>query len=150
MPPKFSLQNVLDVRHSRVEGLEIEMGKLLALKLKTENLLHAIQQSRQEMMEKLSRAQTGELDLFEISMLHANIQSIEERIKAVEKQIKEIENSIQQKQQELLAAKQDEEVLQILRRKRNELFEMEQNMKDARVLDDIYIAQAFRQRQQEI
>ena len=30
MPPKFSLQTVLDVRHSRVEALEIELGKLFA------------------------------------------------------------------------------------------------------------------------
>ena len=28
--PKFSLQNVLDIRHDKVELLEIELGKLLA------------------------------------------------------------------------------------------------------------------------
>ena len=30
MTPKFSLQNVLDLRHGRVELLEIELGKLKA------------------------------------------------------------------------------------------------------------------------
>ena len=29
MGPVFSLQNVLEIRHSQVEALEIELGKLL-------------------------------------------------------------------------------------------------------------------------
>ncbi len=34
MPPKFSLQTVLDVRHSKVEALEIELGQLMQEKRK--------------------------------------------------------------------------------------------------------------------
>jgi flagellar biosynthesis chaperone FliJ len=50
------------------------------------------------------------------------------------------------KRKELIAARQDEETLQILKRKRIEIYNQEQAMIEARQQDEIYIAQAYRQR----
>ena len=42
MPPKFSLQPVLDYRHNLVEALEIELGSLLNAKLEIIHGIHII------------------------------------------------------------------------------------------------------------
>jgi flagellar biosynthesis chaperone FliJ len=47
-----------------------------------------------------------------------------------------------------VAAKQSEETLEILKRKRYEVYLAEQLQIESRAQDDIYIAQAFRNQQQ--
>ena len=44
MSPKFSLQNVLDLRHGKVELLEIELGKLLSVHRETQTLFSSLQE----------------------------------------------------------------------------------------------------------
>jgi len=41
MPPKFSLQPVLDYRHNRVEVLEVELGRLLQTQKLGQTILEA-------------------------------------------------------------------------------------------------------------
>jgi hypothetical protein len=48
----------------------------------------------------------------------------------------------------LVKAKQDEETLEILKKKRHEIYMAEQIQIEARAQDDIYIARAFRNQQQ--
>jgi flagellar biosynthesis chaperone FliJ len=52
------------------------------------------------------------------------------------------------KQAELIAARQSEETLEILKRKRYEVYQAEQLQIESRAQDDIYIAQAFRNQRQ--
>lgn len=149
MPPKFSLQNVLDLRKSKVESLEIELGKLLSAKQEMEMLLNSLYETRTDLLEKLFLEQQGEMDLFNLSMLRANIVATDERIQLVMKNIAEQELKIDQKRQEIVLAKQDEETLEILKDKQRVAFEKEMAEKEAKQQDDIYIAHAFRQRQEE-
>jgi flagellar export protein FliJ len=148
MPPKFALQNVLDVHHSRVEALEVELGRLLAFKLEAEKILEAMQNTKVELMHKLEEAQTGEIDLFAISVLRSNILVMDKRIEKAIAELTRLAEEVHQKQKELLAARQDEEVLQILKRKGIESYNAELASQEAHTQDDIYIAQAFRQRQE--
>ena len=62
----------------------------------------------------------------------------------LKKQAKEIE----EKRTYLVQAKQSEETLEILKRKRHEIYTAEQIQIEAQVQDDIYIARAFRNQQQ--
>ncbi len=149
MPPAFNLQSVLDVRHSRVEALEIELGKLLALQLNAQNLLAELRSTQRTLMSELAGAQQGEIDLFAISVLRKNIQAIGERMDFVEEKLRQISVEVERKRKELILAKQEEETLQILNRKRIEAYNAEQARLESAVQDDIYIAQAFRQRYQE-
>jgi flagellar biosynthesis chaperone FliJ len=55
---------------------------------------------------------------------------------------------VEDKRAELVAAKQSEETLEILKRKRHEVYLAEQLQIESRAQDDIYIAQAFRNQQQ--
>lgn len=147
MQPKFSLQNVLDIRHGKVELLEIDLGKLLSLYQKTETLLLTLKEEQAGLLELLHAAQSGEIDLFKISALRSNISFINERIEDAMLELARQNREIAEKRVELVKAKQDEETLEILKKKRHETYLAEQVQIEARAQDDIYIAQAFRNQQ---
>ena len=146
MPPKFNLQNVLDVRHNKVEVLEVELGKLLAQQLNTRTLLNSLQELEDNFMEQLGTAQMGEIDMFTITVLRSNILKVGEHIVRVRKELQQMELTVERKRKELVEAKQAEETLQILKRKRLETYNAEQAQIEASAQDDIYIARAFRTR----
>jgi len=148
MIPKFSLQNVLDLRHGKVELLEIELGKLMAIHQETQNLHASLGQYLESLLNQLSAAQTGDIDLVNLNLLRLNVLQLNKHIDMVrlelKKQIAEIEN----KRSQLVHAKQSEETLEILKRKRHEVYAAEQLQIEAQTQDDIYIARAFRNQQQ--
>lgn len=150
MAPKFSLQSILDIRHGKVELIEIELGKMLTVHQKTQLLHLSLQEFQVKLLDQLSAAQSGDIDLFKIGMLRLNILDAAKRIEVVaaelEKQIWQIKN----KRVELIEAKQAEETLEILKRKRYEAYLVEQIQFESREQDDIYIAQAFRNNQKEL
>ncbi len=148
MTPKFSLQNVLDIRHGKVELLEIELGKLQSAYQKTEKLWMALKEEQASLLELLNSAQSGDIDLFQISALRSNILHVNERIEDVMLELARQKREITEKRTNLVKAKQDEETLEILKKKRYEVYMAEQIRIEARAQDDIYIAQAFRNQQQ--
>ena len=148
MSPKFSLQNVLDLRHGKVELLEIELGKLHAIHQETQNLHISLEQYQNSLLNELSAAQTGEIDLVKINLLRLNALQINKHIEIVALELKKQARAIEEKRTELIQAKQSEETLEILKPKRHELYTAEQIQIEAHAQDDIYIAQAFRNQQQ--
>ena len=62
MPPKFSLQNVLDYRHSKVEKLEVVLGRLHHQLQTAKEQLAAMEQEKQHLMEELGTYQNGNLE----------------------------------------------------------------------------------------
>ena len=131
MAPRFNLQNVLDIRHSRVESLEIALSELQIKLLRAQEAL---------------AAQQGDLDLVEINLLHFDILQTDQQVKMAARAVDVAQVEADNKRKELIAARQDEETLQILKRKRIEIYNQEQAMIEARQQDEIYIAQAYRQR----
>ena len=143
----FSLQNVLDIRHGKVELLEIELSKLLIAQQQTEVLLMSLQEFQVNLLEQLSNAQSGEIDLFKIGLLRLNILDVTKRFEIVTADLEKQNLAIKNKRAEMVAAKQAEETLEILKRNRYEVYLAEQVQVEAREQDDIYIAQAFRNTQ---
>lgn len=148
MAPKFSLQNVLDLRHGKVELLEIELSKLLAAQQETEMRLVSLQEFQRDLLDQLRDAQLGEIDLSKISLLRLNILQVNTYIESVSLELARQNHEVKEKRAELVQAKQSEETLEILKRKRHEVYLAEQVRIEARAQDDIYIAQAFRNQQQ--
>jgi len=146
--PKFSLQNVLDLRHGKVELLEIEFGKLLAVHQETENLLNSLEEYHECLLGQLSDAQSGDFDLPKINLLRQNIVQAAQHIESVKLALLKQDGEIEEKRTQLVNAKQSEETLEIIKRKRNEVYLAEQVQIEARAQDDIYIARAFRNQQQ--
>jgi len=147
MSPKFSLQNVLDVRHGKVELLEIDLGKLAMIHQQTENLLASLEAFQAGLLEQLSEAQTGEIDLVKLNLLFLNSLRIGKNIEIVNLELKKQDLAIEEKRAELIRAKQSEETLQILKRNRHEVYVAEQVQIEAQALDDIYIARSFHNQQ---
>ena len=148
MAPKFSLQNVLDIRHGKVELLQIDLGKLLNAQQETEARLFALQDFQSELLEQLSLAQSGEIDLVKINLLRVNILQVNAYIESLTLELARQKQAVEDKRAELVSAKQSEETLEILKRKRHEVYLAEQLQIESKAQDDIYIAQAFRNQQQ--
>ena len=146
--PNFSLQAVLDMRHSHVEALEISLGKLLA----EERFGHARQDQLRaqhgELLMQLQKAMQDEMDMFLMDFLRRSLNSSEAEIARVQAILNEIARQVTAKRTELINAHQAEEVLVTLKRKQDELYLNEQKVKEANQQDDVYIAQSFRQRRQ--
>ena len=148
MAPKFSLQNVLDLRHGKVELFEIELSKLLAAQQETEMRLVSLQEFQRDLLDQLRDAQLGEIDLSKTSLLRLNILQVNTYIESVSLELARQTHEVKEKRAQLVEAKQSEETLEILKQKRHEVYLAEQVQTEARALDDIYIAQAFRNQQQ--
>jgi flagellar export protein FliJ len=148
MAPKFSLQNVLDIRHGKVELLEIELGQLQSAHRNNEELLQSLRKEHASLLVLLHTAQSGDMDMFKISALRSNISQINQRMEDAMLELARLNREIEKKRVELISAKQDEETLEILKRKRHETYLAEQVQLEARAQDDIYIARAFRKQQQ--
>lgn len=148
MTPRFSLQNVLDLRHGKVELLQIELGRLLSALQETEARLVALQQFQGELLEQLDLAQSGEIDLFRSNLLRLNVLQVNAYLEALRLELARQTQDVEAKRAELVGARQSEETLEILKRRRHEAYLAEQLQVEARALDDIYIARAFRNQQQ--
>jgi flagellar export protein FliJ len=147
MAPKFSLQNVLDVRHRKVELYEIELGQMLTLQQQAEEQLVALREGQKNLQEQLDSAQSGEIDLLMSNWIRLNIVQTNALIENTLLQLLHIKKDVELKRNELVKAKQSEETLEILKRKRYEGYLAEQAEIEARIQDDIYIARAFRNQQ---
>ncbi|MEN6298624.1 MAG: flagellar export protein FliJ [Anaerolineaceae bacterium] len=145
MPPKFSLQPVLDYRHNRVEVLEVELGRLLQTQKLGQTILEALQDSRGRIINQLKDRQQGEIDLFLVSRLRSSLNNVNERIIQQEAYLVELDYQVQEKRNEVISAKQDDEALQTLKDREIERYQAEQAQKENRLQDDIYISRAFRQ-----
>jgi flagellar export protein FliJ len=148
MAPKFSLQNVLDLRHGKVELLETELGKLLAACQETETFLGSLKAGQTSLLERLNAAQSGDIDLFKMNLIRENLLHLQQRIEITARDLAHQKQAADAKRAELVKAKQDEETLEILKKKRYEVYQAEQVQAELRVQDDIYIARAFRNQQQ--
>lgn len=142
MPPRFSLQPVLDYRHNVVESLEVQLGQLFFQREREQQLLEEFEGNRLALLDKLYACQLGEVDLHTSAQLRANIKFVNDEIEQVQIRIVELELKIQEKRRQIIEAKQDEEILLKLKEKIVEEFEQEQNRKEIQMQDDIYIAQA--------
>lgn len=148
MAPKFSLQNVLDVRHRNVELFEIELGRLMAAQQEMEQQLESLRAVHDDLLEQLNVAQLGDIDMLKISWIRLNIVQVNSFIENTILQLMSLNKQVEEKRGELVKAKQSEETLEILKRKRYESYLAEQVEIEARMQDDIYIARAFRNQQQ--
>jgi flagellar export protein FliJ len=144
MRPHFSLQPVLDYRHTRVEALEVELGQLLSL-LEQNTALHEVLRSeRANLLESLYPLQTGDLDFALLNQMRVHIKLVEKKIEQQQHILHELERLCAEKRREMVQAKQEEEALITLRRKENERYQSELVRQEGRQQDDIYISQAFR------
>ncbi len=144
MAPKFTLQPVLDYRHSRVELLEVELGRLKFNKQRAQEFLKALHEMQSHLYDQLGQYQQGEMDMVKISQVRSNVQLVRQSIEQQEAMLIELDRQVQSKQAEVVEGKQNEEMLVTLKNRALERFQAEQAIQEKRLQDDIYISQAYR------
>ena len=144
MPPKFRLQPVLEYRHTLVELLEVELGQLVIAEQRGRTTLEALKSTQVRLFDDLQRSQVGEVDLVLVDQIRNNLNILRSQITKQHEYLEELHLKIKEKQTEVITAKQDEEALVTLKNKELARYQAEQNQKELRLQDDIYIAQAYR------
>ncbi len=144
MPPKFSLQSVLDYRHKLVEMLESELAQLLLAQQKARSFLDVLHEALSEINAQIEASQNGDVDLFMAGQLRSNFKVVSDYIAQQKTFLQDLAEKIQAKQTEIIKARQDEEALKKLSAREVERYQEEQAMQEKRVQDDIYIARAYR------
>ena len=110
----------------------------------TRNKLDSLNAYRGLLMEKLAHLMEGDLDLFTVEHLRLDIRETSDLITFTEDELARVERMVEAKRDELVLAKQKEEALGILKKKRAEVYESEQAQIESRAQDDIYISLAYR------
>ncbi|MDD5369950.1 MAG: flagellar FliJ family protein [Anaerolineaceae bacterium] len=146
MPPKFSLQSVMDYRHSQVEALEIELGRLLAVQRESQARLDSLGSLHNHLCGQLQQIQSGDLDLFLVKSLHGNINQVREAIVQATFDLRELEQLVETKRQQVISSRQSEETLGILKSKETDRFKADQARQELILQDDVYITRASRMR----
>lgn len=149
MAPKFNLQNILDVRHQKVELLEVELSNRIIEKLDAQNLLISIQNEQKSLMDQITRAMSNNINLFTLSFLRMNCQAVTDQIPLAINNLENAKKNVEDKRTELVKAKQDEETLNILKQKGVDRWNANQLRVEMGMQDDIYISRAFHQEGQE-
>lgn len=145
MPPRFSLQSILDYHHSRVEILEVELGRLVHSRQEIIDTLTFLMKDQERMLEELKELQSGELDLHTISLIRFNIHRLQENIEKQQQTIKLLEEAIEAKQMAVIQARQDEAVFSKLKEKEYNKFQDHMINQEKILMDDIYISNARKQ-----
>lgn len=144
MSNKFSLQSILDYRHSKVEALEVELSQINHALQQAQSVLQGLTFRHGYLLESLGKQQLGDVDLTQLAQVRTNIQLVERQIARQQTQISALAEKVAAKRAEVVLAKQDEEALNTLKRKENERVQAQLRQQEDRQQDDAYIAQSWR------
>jgi flagellar export protein FliJ len=145
MPPKFSLQPVLEYRHNHVEVLEVELGRIVHLHQEANQMLQTLEQRQKNLTRELTGSQKeGEIDLEKVGQLRNTLRRLAGRIQLQKERIEELICAEETKRSNLVAAKQGEEALETLKDKEVARYRAKVTHQENNLQDDIYISQAYR------
>lgn len=147
MPPAFHFQNVLDIRHSKVEAIEIQLGKFEKVLLSLQDRRNSLQDMKKHDLDEMERRMQDEIDLVQLDILRANVKTLEDCTRRVDTEINDTHKKISQTRKDLVEARQDEETLEILKDKELERFKAQMKRIENSQQDDIYISLAHKNRQ---
>ncbi len=142
---KFSLQSVLDLRHSRLEAIELAMAQAQAARTQQAAALAALETKHTTLLDDLRQLQTRRtLDLGALAFTRNTLARTEHEIRDQRIRLAEAEARVTKVREALVAAKQDEETLITLKEKAEEVETREQNRKAENEVDDLNISRAYR------
>ncbi|MEI8131610.1 MAG: flagellar export protein FliJ [Leptolinea sp.] len=142
MPPKFSLQNVLDYRHSKVEKMEVVLGRLQHQLQAARDRMAMLETEKQHLMQELSAIQNGDLDLQVILQSRTYLKRLQKGMDRQQIEINLLTIEVENARIALVQAKQDEVALEKLSEKELQTYTDKVNLREKLQQDDIYISQA--------
>jgi flagellar export protein FliJ len=142
MTPRFSLQNVLDYRHSKVEKLEVVFGRIQNQLQAAQNRMSIMDAEKQQLLQELGSFQNGNLDLQTILQARTYLKRVQKGIDRQQIEINRISVEVENARVALIQAKQDEVALEKLSDKEQQIYSDKVNIREKQQQDDIYISQA--------
>jgi flagellar export protein FliJ len=142
MTPRFSLQNVLDYRHSKVEKMEVVLSRLQNQLFAARNRMSSLEIEKQRLMQELSSFQSGDLDLQAILQARTYLKRIQKGIDHLKIEITRLTVEVENARIALVQAKQDEVALEKLSEREQQIYTDKVNIREKQQQDDIYISQA--------
>jgi flagellar export protein FliJ len=142
MSPKFSLQNILDYRHNKVEKMEVVFGKLQNQLLLAKDQMLSLETQKQKLMLELGSFQNGNLDLQTILQARTYLKRVQKGIDRQRIEIERLSAEVENARITLIQAKQDEVALEKLSEKELQVYSDKVNIREKQQQDDIYISQA--------
>jgi len=146
MQHNFTLQSVLDYRGTIVDSLEMELALMLREKIDLENAINKAARLEKQLWNELLELRVGELDLVRMEHLQNQQEQVEKEKELLLSSLKSLMTQIHAKREEIVLAKQDEEVLETIKEKEIRKFKQRVKEQDQKFQDDIYIAQAYQAR----
>jgi flagellar export protein FliJ len=142
MSPRFSLQNILDYRHNKVEKMEVVFGRLQNQLLLAKNQMLTLETQKQQLMQELGSFQNGNLDLQTILQARTYLKRVQKGIERQRIEIERLSVEVENARITLIQAKQDEVALEKLSEKELQVYSDKVNIREKQQQDDIYISQA--------
>lgn len=146
---KFSLQSVLDYRQDKVEGFEIELARVRAIRQHQAETIETLQTRRLGLLDELGQLQTRRtLDLGALQFTRATITRTERQIRDEQLKLAQLDAQVNAVHAALVSAKQDQETLETLKAKGEVNHQTELTRQEGAAQDDIYVAQAHQKKRQ--
>lgn len=147
MRVRFSLQPVLDYRASVVEALEIELAQIVRAQAKAEARLAMLEAQESDLIAEIARRQRGILDLAALAAGRARLRRLQEQVRQQRETVEHLRAQAAAKRAELVAAMQDEKVLEKLKEREQARLDAELARAESRERDDLYVTRHRRSKQ---
>jgi len=147
MRVRFSLQPVLDYRASVVEALEIALAQAVRAQAEAEARLAALEAQESGLIAEIARRQRGLLDLAALAAGRARLRRVQEQVRQQMEAVEHLRAQAAAKRAELVAALQDEKILEKLKEREQARLGVELARAEGRERDDLYVTRHRRSKQ---
>jgi len=147
MRVRFSLQPVLDYRASVVEALEIALAQAVRAQAEAEARLAALEAQESGLIAEIARRQRGLLDLAALAAGRARLRRVQEQVRQQMEAVEHLRAQAAAKRAELVAALQDEKILEKLKEREQARLGAELARAEGRERDDLYVTRHRRSKQ---
>ncbi len=147
MRVRFSLQPVLDYRTSVVEALEIALAQIMRAQAEAEARLAALEAQESDLIAEIARRQRGLLDLAALAAGRARLRRVQEQVRQQMETVEHLRAQAAAKRTELVAAMQDEKILEKLKEHEQARLDAELARAEGRERDDLYVTRHRRSKQ---
>jgi flagellar FliJ protein len=115
---KFRLESVLNYREQIEDQKRIAMAKVQRVIVDEERKLTEAHRALEEAREEIRRSRTGEIDVAASRRQMTYVSGLKERVSDVLKGLRKLEQELNRKREELVQARKDHKVLEMLKRRR--------------------------------
>jgi flagellar export protein FliJ len=140
MPFRFSLEGVLSFRKNVEHAEELALNKILQEIATAHQQLHRLQSDHRSLREQRDRDLSKAQPAVYLQELAEKEQYIERAIEIVETQLRELDTKREAQLAVVRAAQQDREVIDEVRKQKQKIYQLEQNRREQKTLDDLFLS----------